>query len=461
MNKLIRLIRESLNGKEQSYTTGSINRALALLSIPMILEMAMESLFAVVDAFFVARISADAIATVGLTEAIITLVYSMAIGISTAPMAMIARHIGEGDREAASKVIMQAVYLSVGVSLLIGVPGYLFAEDILRLMGADEQVVASGSGYARIMFGTNIVIMLLFLLNGIFRGAGDAAFAMQSLWIANIINIVLDPIFIFGLGPIPAMGVEGAAIATVIGRSAGVAFQLYLLISGRAKVRIYWNQLRPDRVIMGKLANIAATGAGQFLIASASWIFLMRIIARFGSEAVAGYTIAIRLIIFTLLPSWGLANAAATLVGQNLGAKQPERAATSVWRAANWSVIFLLAVAITYFVGAPYIIPLFTQEVAVVSAGVLALRIFSAGYVFFGYGTVIVQAFNGAGDTRTPTYLNLLCFWALEIPLGYFLAVNMGYGLGGVCTAVVIAESTLALLSVWLFRRGKWKTQEI
>ncbi len=461
MQKLLDIFKEALNSEEKSYTTGSINRAIVLLAIPMILEMAMESLFAVVDAFFVAKISADAIATVGLTESVITLVYSVGIGLSMAPVAMISRYIGEGKKEKASKVILQAVYLAIAVSLLIGIPGLIFAPDILRMMGGSESLIATGSLYTRIMFGSNIVIMMLFLLNGIFRGAGDAAYAMQSLWVANIINIILDPLFIFGYGPFPEMGVTGAAVATTIGRSIGVGFQLWILISGRSTVKFHIKKLQPDWTILRKLGNIAATGAGQFLIASASWIFLMRIISRYGSEAISGYTIAIRLIIFTLLPSWGLANAAATLVGQNLGAKQPDRAATSVWRSANMSMLFLFTVSIVYFIAARPLIQFFTLDPVIVEHGINSLRIFAVGYVFFAYGMVISQAFNGAGDTRTPTLINFICFWLLEIPLGYFLAVQLGWELPGICWAVTISETILSVIAVWLFRMGKWKTVEV
>ncbi|GJM36094.1 MAG: MATE family efflux transporter [Saprospiraceae bacterium] len=458
MRKFLDIFKEALSSEEKSYTTGSINRAIVLLAIPMVLEMAMESLFAVVDAFFVAKVSADAIATVGLTESVITLIYAVGIGMSTAPVAMISRYIGAGEKEKASKVILQAMYLALGVSLLLGIPGLIFAPDILRLMGGSESLIASGSGYARIMFGGNIVIMMLFLLNGIFRGAGDASYAMQSLWVANIINIILDPLFIFGIGPFPEMGVQGAAVATTIGRGIGVGFQLWILLSGKSTVKFYLKTLRLDWTILRKLADIAATGAGQFLIASASWIFLMRIISRWGSEAISGYTIAIRLIIFTLLPSWGLANAASTLVGQNLGAKQPDRAATSVWRAANMSMVFLFSVSIVYFIAARPLIQFFTLDPLIVEYGIISLRIFAVGYVFFAYGMVISQAFNGAGDTRTPTLINFICFWLIEIPLGYFLAVQMGFELAGICWAITLSETMLSVIAIWLFRRGKWKT---
>lgn len=461
MQNILKTIFDAINGREKNFTSGSINKAILMLSIPMVLEMAMESLFALVDVFFVSQVSPEAVATVGLTESVITLVYAIAIGMSTAPMAMIARYVGEGDHSQASKVVLQAVYLAIGISLLIGIPGYFFASKILSGMGGSEELVASGTGYTQVMFASNIFIMLLFLLNGIFRGAGDAHLAMRALWLANGINIILDPILIFGWGPIPAMGVQGAAVATTIGRGLGVAFQLYLLLKGASVVRLYLKELQIQFSIMRKLLKIALNGALQFLIASASWIVLMRIVAQFGSEAVAGYVIAIRLIIFTLLPSWGIANAAATLVGQNLGAGHPDRAATSVWRAAYFSMIFLASVAAIYFFGASTIVYFFTDDPAVVDAGILSLRIFAISYALFAYGMVIGQAFNGAGDTRTPMIINLICFWAVEIPLAYFLALYAGWGLAGVCWAIAGSETLMTILSIILFRQGKWKTVEI
>lgn len=461
MQNILTTLLDAINGKEKNFTTGSINRAILMLSIPMVLEMAMESLFALVDVFYVSQLDPNAVATVGLTESVITLVYAVAIGMSTAPMAMIARYIGEGDHSAASKVVMQAIYLATCFAILIGIPGYFYADRILAMMGGDDTLIASGVGYTQIMFASNIFIMLLFLLNGIFRGAGDAHLAMRALWLANGINIILDPIFIFGWGPIPAMGVQGAAVATTIGRGLGVAFQLYLLLSGVSVVRLYFRQLGIQWDIITRLLKIAMNGAFQFLIASASWIVLMRIVSRFGSEAVAGYTIAIRLIIFTLLPSWGIANAAATLVGQNLGAGRPDRAATSVWRAAFFSMVFLASVSIVYYLAAKPIIYFFTEDPAVIEAGIESLRIFAISYALFAYGMVIGQAFNGAGDTRTPMIINLICFWAVEIPLANFLAISIGWELAGVCWAIAVSESLMTLLSILIFRRGNWKTVEI
>lgn len=427
----------------------------------MILEMVMESLFTVVDIFFVARISVDAVAAVGLTESVITLVYSASIGMSMAATAMVARRIGEKKPEAAASAAAQAILVGVIIAIILGLLGIWLAEDILRFMGGSPSLIESGVGYTRILLGSNIVIMLLFLLNGIFRGAGDAMLAMRALWLANGINILLDPLLIFGWGPISGFGVEGAAMATTIGRGIGVCYQLYILFNGKSLIRLATKHFKIQREIMIRLIKVGATGAGQFLIASASWIILMRIIARFGSEAVAGYVIAIRLIIFTILPSWGLANAAATLVGQNLGAGQPDRAATSVWRTAFYNMLFLLSVGIIFIINSNFLIRWFTDEPAVIEAGVLSLRIICVGYVFFAYGMVISQAFNGAGDTRTPTIMNLICFWMIEIPLGYILAINLGFGLAGVCWAIAISETMLAVLAILLFRRGKWKTVKI
>ena len=432
-----------------------------MLSIPMVLEMAMESLFALVDAFFVAKVSPDAVATVGLTESVITLVYAVAIGISTAPVAMIARYIGEKNQAGASRVAKQAMYMAIGVSITLGIPGVIFADDILRLMGGSEELIASGVNYTRLLFGSNVVIMLLFLLNGIFRGAGDAAYAMRALWLANGINIILDPIFIHGLGPIPAMGVTGAAVATTIGRGIGVSYQLYVLFGGRGTIKLRAGGWKLDWDILRRLGRIASSGAMQYIIASASWIFLMRIIATFGSEAVAGYTIAIRLIIFTLLPAWGLSNATATLVGQNLGAKEPDRAIRSVNIAAVMAGIFLGIISVFYLIFTPEFIRFFDDTPAVVEAGVTALRIFAIGYVLYGFGMIYSQAFNGAGDTRTPMIINVISFWITELPLGYFLGITMGLGVAGVTWSIIAGETMLTLLAYILFRKGRWLKTEV
>ncbi len=461
MQKVLDLFIEALKGEEKEYTSGSINRAIVLLSIPMILEMVMESLFAVVDVYFVSKISVDAVAVVGLTESVLTIVYSIAIGVSMAATAMIARRIGEDKPEDAGVAAMQAIFIAVGLSLVIGIPGLIFADDILRFMGGSEEMIAKGLGYTRIALGSNIIVMLLFLLNGVFRGAGDAAIAMRTLWIANGINILLDPLLIFGIGPFPEMGVQGAAVATVIGRGVGVAYQLYHLLKGTGIIKLAKRHLVLQAQIIWKLIVVSLPGTWQFIIASASWIFLVRIIAMFGSDAIAGYTIAIRVIIFTTLPSWGLSNAAATLVGQNLGAGNPDRAAISVWRAGFFNMLFLMALSLLLVVFSEPIIRFFSSQEVVVSAGVLSLRIFCAGYIFWAWGMVIIQAFNGAGDTMTPLIINLICFWALEIPLGYFLAVSLGWGIAGVCAAVAISESIWAIIAIIIFRKGKWKSIKI
>jgi putative MATE family efflux protein len=461
MSSIREVLWEAIRGEEKQYTTGSIRRAIVLLSIPMILEMAMESLFAVVDVFFVSRIGVEAVTTVGLTESVITIVYSLAWGVAMAATAMVSRRIGENKPEEAARAAVQSIVLALILGLVLGISGFIFADDILRLMGADENVVRTGITYTRISFASNVIILLLFLLNGIFRGAGDAAIAMYSLWIANVVNIVLDPLLIFGIGPFPEMGVTGAAVATTIGRSVGIAFQLYILFKGKSVVPIAMRHLRLHWPTIKRLINVSATGAGQFIIASASWIFLMRIISLSGTDAVAGYTIALRIIVFTILPSWGLANAAATLVGQNLGAGHPERAEASVWKAAWYNTAFLLSVSVVFIAFAPWLIRLFNNDPDVVQAGVISLRIFCTGYLFYGFGMVITQAFNGAGDTRTPTLLNLLCFWAIEIPTGYLLAVVFDMGLPGVCWAVAGSETLLAIFSILLFKKGKWKSVKI
>ncbi|MEM9928580.1 MAG: MATE family efflux transporter [Bacteroidota bacterium] len=459
--RIWKLLGDAIRGKSFDLTAVSIPKAIVLLAVPMMREMAMESIFALVETFFVGMVGAEALTTVGLTEVMMTLVYSVAIGLSTAPMAMVARFIGEKNPGEAGKAAGQAILLGIFVSLLIAVPGFIYAEDLLRLMGASEAVIAEGSGYTRIMFSFNVVIMLLFVINGIFRGAGEAARAMRVLWLANGINIVLDPILIFGLGPIPGFGVEGAAIATSIGRGIGVAYQLYLLFGDRSAIKLGTKAWQIDWGMQRRIGRIASTGAFQYLIASASWVFLMRIVASFGDAAVAGYTVAIRLIIFTLLPAWGLANAAATFVGQNLGAKQPERAAQGVWTTLKVTSVYLITLSIGYYFLAGTLVQGFAQEAAAVSYGITTLKIFAIGYVFFGVGMIPVQAFNGAGDTRTPTLINFICFWLLEIPLGYYLGISLGYAVEGVVWAVVIAECVLGMLAVYLFWRGGWKRVKV
>jgi len=455
------VILDAIKGKERDYTAGNINQALFLLAIPMVIEMFMESLFALVDVFFVAQVGIDAVTTVGLTEAVLTLIYSVAIGCSSGATALVARRIGEKDPKAASFTAFQALMVGVTFGVVTGIIGMFFAEDILKFMGASPEVLATGTNFVRIMLGSNVVIMLLFLLNGVFRGAGDPAIAMRTLLLANGLNIILDPIFIFGLGPIPAMGVTGAAVATTLGRSVGVLYQLYNLFWGKGAIRIERRMMKIDLGIIRRLLEVSLSGAIQFIIASASWIFLMRIISRFGSESVAGYTIGIRVIIFALLPSWGLANAASTLVGQNLGAKQPDRAEQSAWRAGYFNTIFLLGVSALCFALAPLIMTFFTDKPEVARIGTMTLRILGLGNVMYAYGMVISQAFNGAGDTRTPMIVNFICFWLIEIPLGYLLAVTLGMGVLGICIAVPASESLLALILIVIFRKGKWKEIEV
>ncbi|MEQ1747275.1 MAG: MATE family efflux transporter [Saprospiraceae bacterium] len=456
-----RVLRQAIYGEEQDFTTGSIDRAIVLLSIPMILEMAMESLFAVVDAFFVARIGNEAVATVGLTESVLTLIYSVAIGLSAAATAMVARRVGEGRKKAAAVAGAQTIFIAVILSVLIAVPGFFFAEDILLLMAKDPHVAASGAPYTRLMLTANLPILLLWMLNGIFRGAGDAVTAMRALWIANAVNIVLDPLLIFGYGPFPEMGVLGAAVATTIGRSVGVAYQLWQLFGVGRILRLHWRFLRPRLDVVRRLLVLASGSTGQYLIASASWIFMIYILGQIGTQVTAGYTIAIRIVIFTILPSWGISNAAATLVGQNLGAGFPERAEKSVWRAAYFNMIFMAIVGVTYLIGAPFFIGLFTTDPETLKAGSMALRIIAAGYVFYGYGMILAQALNGAGNTRTPTILNFVCFWLIEMPLAWLLALHWEWGQGGVYYSIVVSESVLALGAIWVFRKGKWKTTKV
>ncbi len=462
IKSLFALLNTAILGKDENFTTGSIDRAIFLLSVPMILEMAMEALFAVVDVFFVSNLGDNnAVATIGLTESVIMLVYSVAIGVSMGATAMVARRVGEKNIDAAKIAAMQSIYIAVAISVVLGITGFMYASDILKMMGATDAIIATGVNYTRWMFGGNISIMLLFLINGIFRGAGNASLAMRSLWLANGLNIVLDPILIFGWGPIPSFGVEGAAIATTIGRSTGVLYQIYHLTRGDGLIKLNTKSLIVDWKIIWRLIKVSAGGTGQFLIASASWIFLVRIISTFGSAALAGYTIGIRVIVFAILPAWGMSNAAATLVGQNLGANQPDRAEKSVWRSAFLTMLFLGFVSIVFFLGADIILGFFKTDEDSLFYGVQCLRIVSIGYIFYAYGMVLGQSFNGAGDTRTPTILNLFAFWMLQIPLAYFLSIQLEMGPAGVFSAIAISESILAIACIIIFKRGKWKTTVI
>lgn len=451
----------AVSGKEESFTTGSIRRAIFMLSIPMILEMLMESIFAIVDIFYVSQVSVNAVATIGLTESVITLVYAIAIGLSMAATAVVARRVGEKDLKGASQAAVQVIFLGTAVAILISVFGILYPKEILGLMGAEPDLIEEGYGYTKVLLGGNITIMLLFLINAVFRGAGNASIAMWTLILSNGLNIILDPIFIFGFGPIKAHGVEGAAIATTIGRGSAVVFQLGILFFGYSRIKIAFKDLVLQVSVMWNLIKVSLGGIGQFLIGTSSWVFLMRIMSEFGSEVLAGYTIAIRVMMFTLMPAWGMSNAAATLVGQNLGAKQPERAETSVWITGKYSAIFMLLVSVVYLAFAPQIIGLFTEEVEVIENGSLCLRVIAAGYLFYGYGMVIINAFNGAGDTKTPTYINFVCFWLFQLPFAYFLAITLNYGPVGVFASITLAEVLIAIIGIIWFKKGKWKLVEV
>src|ERR1700756_1668545 len=454
-------IGEALRGSHQDFTTGSLNRAILLLAIPMVLEMVLESLFAVVDVFWVGRLGADAVATVGLTESLLSLVFAVGLGLSLSTTAMVARRIGEKDPEGAAVAGVQAIAIGLAVSLLVGIPSFFFAPQLLKLMGASPQIIATGSGYASIALGGGGVIMLLFLNNAIFRGAGDAAIAMRLLWVSNIINLILDPCLIFGWGPFPKLGVTGAALATFTGRSIGVLYQFYRLLRGSERIRILHSQIRLELGVLWRLVRVSLTGILQFAIAHTSWIGLVRIVSLFGSAALAGYTIAIRILIFIILPSWGLSNAAANLVGQNLGAKQPERAATSVWRTGFYNMLFLGAIGVFFAIFAVPVVRLFTSDPQVIPLAASCLRIISYGNIGYAYGMVMLQAFNGAGDTITPTVVNLFGFWFIEIPLAYALAIPARLHSNGVFISIVVAEAAIAAAGIILFRRGRWKLQQI
>lgn len=459
--RLRNVLREAVLGSRQDFTEGSIGRAIVMLAIPMVLEMAMESLFGIVNVFWVAHLGADAVAAVGLTESLLTLLFAVAMGLSMATTAMVARRVGERDHAGASVAAVQAIAIGIIVSLVLGAAGIIFAPTLLRLMGGTPGIIEIGAGYATVILGGNVVILLLFLNNAIFRGAGDAAIAMRALWFANVVNIVLDPCLIFGLGPFPRLGVTGSAIASTIGRGLGVVFQLYVLLGEKGRVQVRRDQVRLDLKVMLRLLRVSLGGMFQFLVATASWLGLIRIVAVFGESALAGYTIALRIVIFAVLPSWGMSNAAATLVGQNLGAGKPERAERSVWVTGFSNMVFLGLVTIVFLAFAERLIGIFTDDPAVLAYGVDALRYISYGYVFYAYGMVMVASFNGAGDTTTPTFINLFCYWLLQIPLAYALAIRFGLGAKGVFLAITIAESTLAVVGILVFRLGRWKNRKI
>lgn len=457
------LLKQALRGSDQNFTEGSIDRAIFLLSVPMVLEMAMEALFAVVDALFVSRLhDNDAIATVGLTESILAIVYSLGMGLSMGATALVARRIGEKDQDGAGVAAFQSLYIGLLITLLITIVGIFSSNDILRLMGASEGIIMRYSGYTRWMLCGNFTIIFLFLINGIFRGAGSAAIAMRALWIANGMNMILDPIFIFGWGPIPAFGVEGASIATNIGRGSGIVYQVYhLFLKDNPFIRITVDKLSVRGDIIWNIIKVSAGSTGQFLIGSASWIFLYRIIATFGSAAMAGYTYGLRVIVFAILPAWGMANAAATLVGQNLGAQRPDRAEKSVWRAGFFNMVFMAFVMIVFLFSTDVILGFFTADPDVLLYGTQCLQIVCLGYIFYSYGMVVTQSFNGAGDTFTPTILSVLGFWLFQIPVAYLLAKTFGFGPKGVYFAIVISESLMAIAGIIIFRRGKWKQIKI
>ncbi len=451
----------AIRGADVDYTTIPLKRAILFLALPMVLEMTMESIFVVVDLFFVAKLGADTVAAVGLTDSVVTMVYAVAVGLTMAITAMVARRIGEKDPERASRTAAQGMLLGLVISIPIALAGILYAKNILQLMGAHESVIQIGSGYTTVLLGGSSTIMLIFVGNAIFRGAGDAILAMRVLWLANIINIILDPCLIFGLGPFPELGVTGAAVATTIGRGVGVCFQLWILFSGRSRIHLLWKHLYLQIQIIKRMLRVSLGGILQYLIATASWVALVRIIAIFGSSVIAGYTIAIRIIIFSFLPSWGIANAASTLVGQNLGAKNPDRAEKAVWKVAFINMVFLGIVSVILILFPEDLARLFTKDYAIIPHTVDCLSFFAYGYTLIGVGSVLVGAFNGAGDTYTPTVINLFCYWLFQIPLAYLLAVPAGIDARGVFIAIMISESLQAVIAILVFRRGKWKLKQI
>ena len=453
-------IAESLSDNETDFTTGPIGRALGLLAIPMMLEMAMEAVFAVVDIAFVSRLGTNAVAAVGITEALVTVLYAVAIGLGMGVTAMVSRRIGAKDAEAAASVTGQAIWVGAVLAVVIGVCGATWAAELLQLMGASEAVIAEGKGFTAMLLGGSASILYLFLLNAAFRGAGDAPVALRSLTLANAINIVLDPCLIFGLGPFPELGVTGAAVATTIGRGIGVVYLVYYLFAGRGRLQFGVQHLRIVPALIGRMVKISIGGVGQFLIATASWIAIMRVVALYGSGPIAAYTISLRLIEFALLPAWGLGNAAATLVGQNLGAGEPDRAEQSVWRASKYNAIFMSVLGIALLIFAPEIVSWFSNEPRVLQYGTSCLRILGVGYPMYAIGMITIQALNGAGDTRTPSILNFVCFWIIQIPLAYWLATAAGFGPNGVFLAIVVAETVLTTLGILVIRRGAWKEHE-
>jgi putative MATE family efflux protein len=454
-------IKTAVKGSQEDFTQGGLGRAIVLLSIPMVLEMMMESVFAVVDIYFVSKLGPSAVATVGVTESMLTIVYAIAIGFSMGATAMVARRIGEKRPVDAAVAAVQSIAVGVAASIPVAILGIFFAPQLLGVMGMAPHVVAKNSGFTAVLLGGNVVIMLIFIINAIFRGAGDAAVAMRVLWLANGINIVLDPCLIFGWGPFPELGIAGAAVATTIGRGIGVLWQLRILTRRGNRIRLTRAQLRIVPPVMMRLIRVSLGGIGQFIISTSSWVGLVRVMSVFGDVSLAGYTIAIRIIVFALLPSWGFSNAAATLVGQNLGAGNPERAARSVWLTSVANMIFLGLVGIVFILFSDFFVRLFTDDPGVVAIGADCLRVLSYGYVIYALGMVMIQAFNGAGDTTTPTIINFFCFWLLELPLAYALALPLGLGERGVFYAILAAESALGITGAILFRRGRWKNRKV
>jgi putative MATE family efflux protein len=452
---------DALRGTEADYTAISIRKAIFLLAVPMILELVMESTFAVVDIYFVGKLGASAVATVGLTETYLFILYSVAMGMAMAVTAIIARRTGEKNTSEASTAAVQAIILGLLISIPLTIAGIFYSQELLALMGADSWSINHGYRYTQWMLGGNVVIVLLFVINAIFRGAGDAAIAMRVLWIANIINMCLDPIFIFGWGPIPTFGVEGAAIATNIGRAVGVLIQLWVLFKGGKHIRVTLSQVKSNMSIMMNIVKTSLGGIGQMFIAMTSWIFLLRILADMGAETVAGSTIAIRIMTFTMMPAWGLSNAAATLVGQNLGAGAPDRAEKSVWQIGTYNMIFLVAVSFIYFFFDKELMMIFTNDPKVIEVGSEWLKIVSYGYFIYGWWMVSAQAFNGAGDTTTPTKINVFFFWLFQIPLAYSLAIIFDWREAGVFWGMFISEVGVGIFTLWLFTKGKWKTTQV
>jgi putative MATE family efflux protein len=454
-------LRDAIRGTNADYTKIPLRRAVFLLAVPMVLELVLESTFAVVDIFFVGKLGPSAVATVGLTESYLFLLYSIAMGLAMAVTATVARRVGEGKREAAAITAMQAIWIAVLASVPFAVVGIVYAKELLGLMGGDAWVLEHGYRYMQWMLGGNVVIMLLFVINAVYRGAGDAAIAMRVLWLANGLNILLCPLLIFGLGPVPAMGIEGAAMATVIGRGTGVLFQLWVLFRGGQHIRLLASQLHWNGAVLGNLVRTSLGGVGQMIIGMSSWIFLVRILASIGSEAVAGATIALRIMMFTFMPAWGMSNAAATMVGQNLGAQQPGRAEAAVWHIGWYNMAYLVVISMLFFFFHERLVGLFTSDPAVIATGSEWLRILSYSFFVYGWWMVSVQAFNGAGDTVTPTRINVVFFWLIQIPLAWYLAIERDWAQSGVFWAVFASETSVGLFTLWLFSRGKWKTAQV